>query len=1155
MARKPASPASDVTLVNGPARSNQRPSPRDLPPHLPAASVESAPAPPATLSFGSVQTPVQSGSGWQDFGALPSDHSHPGTAAPGRQPLYKKHANPTAKVANPAPSRPSVAPSPLAEHLARQAAAMDLNIDEDAETPGAANDSTETVTPASVQMPGPAGDVPPSPRETPSAPPPGFTVLSALRQGYAYEKLPIDLGETDDKAPKGTRELAETIRQQVTRTGHLEPLLRYFQKPISLYEMVPGLVGQLEEALENLNDIVETTYVPNDKFERFGEGQRAFRHITAWIRHTVSFVESMIELPDAADYEPPPGPLALKLRGHFHDFAQATMQGILQHPERPASDEHSPTPSQIGDANATTQANWRVQDTVAAAKILFTPQINSFYGAPYKGQARRKTFARDPQDFSRIDPLSGLLSPANKSRAPALRAGTPLQEALARARSKPAQLAPKTAMPSFLTQDATNFQTPVRPPQPPERKLSVAGSGGFQEADDPDDPDGDDNDDDDGGHPAGRHGGQGDPRRSNPPSGGRGRPPPGGHRGSGGQGDLDDDPDAAQLAAASRPRVGLTVDLRIKIDALPSWDGDEHSALKYFSLLNEWARAGLSGDLFHQLPLVAPLRWSGLVYTWWSHLSADLRTQLQQDFGSFILGIREYYLSSRWAEERRAEFVSMHFCQRGHSDETPFEYINRCVFLARVLYDLGPLKMLHEVMANTPPQWAYIIGDHNLSNTDELMTRVVQLGPSLTSAYAAGAGTDEQSVLANVEKMVEARVSSLLKSSMQQTAPRVPVTNPNNPFRHPPPSKPNRFAQLAELDQEYDTALKQPDSSLLDQEPATTPEIAGAHTALFNTVLATLSNGAKQHPRPTSYAFKESDVVSKILPPSPCKVCGSDKHWDRECGHWQSYLLRRQQNAMYSSIRSEDEECMYNEVYKVFANQAAFSSCVLDSNEKESLSRFLWSNPSVVEVEDEELEASRARSHLEGLGVLDLAADSLEVSADTSAESAPIEDGVPDVPELLEVEDSDAEDEEDEEFKLQDSLQRALFSQAMAATAHIAQEAGPPPHDRLLRDPELPTSECVLRMPKKRHPLPGQSSKGISVLSCRGRVGSLEEQLMTIRLDSCADLCLVHQKFLQSMKNPPRVRKGLKVQIAQLTSNTPEIEGYVQMHLRTGRRK
>ncbi|EJD36113.1 hypothetical protein AURDEDRAFT_74536, partial [Auricularia subglabra TFB-10046 SS5] len=393
---------------------------------------------------------------------------------------------------------------------------------------------------------------------------------------------------------------------------------------------------------------------------------------------------------------------------------------------------------------------------------------------------------------------------------------------------------------------------------------------------------------------------------------------------------------------------------------------------------------------------------------------------------------------------------------------------------------------------------------------------------------------------------------------MQQTAQRQPVGNPGNPFRGPPPSKPNRYAQLAELEETYDSQLEQPESALLDHDPATTPEIAGAHTALFNTVLATLSNGAKQRSRPTSYAFKESDVVSKVLPPSPCKVCGSDKHWDRECGHWQSYLLRRQQNAMYSSIRSEDEERMYNAVYKVFANQAAFSSCVLEPDEKVNLSRFLWSNPSVEEVEDDEIIASKSKQHLEGPGILALAAESAHApppdsGIDMVAEAAsPEEDfarNVADVPELLAVEDSDAEDSnsEDDEFKLQDSLQRAIFAQAMAAAAHISQEAGPPPHDRPLRDPELPTPECVLRMPKKRHPLPGQSSKGISVLSCCGRVGSLDEELMTIRLDSCADLCLVHQKFLNSMKNPPRIRKGLKVQIAQLTNNAPEIEGYVVM--------
>jgi hypothetical protein len=52
----------------------------------------------------------------------------------------------------------------------------------------------------------------------------------------------------------------------------------------------------------------------------------------------------------------------------------------------------------------------------------------------------------------------------------------------------------------------------------------------------------------------------------------------------------------------------------------------------------------------------------------------------------------------------------------------------------------------------------------------------------------------------------------------------------------------------------------------------------------------------RQCPPPKGgYAFKKNDHVSTKMgrePPSPCKVCGSSKHWDKECPDWNVYLER-----------------------------------------------------------------------------------------------------------------------------------------------------------------------------------------------------------------------------------------------------------------------
>ncbi|EJD48851.1 hypothetical protein AURDEDRAFT_39099, partial [Auricularia subglabra TFB-10046 SS5] len=105
----------------------------------------------------------------------------------------------------------------------------------------------------------------------------------------------------------------------------------------------------------------------------------------------------------------------------------------------------------------------------------------------------------------------------------------------------------------------------------------------------------------------------------------------------------------------------------------------------------------------------------------------------------------------------------------------------------------------------------------------------------------------------------------------------------------------------------------------------------------------------------------------------------------------------------------------------------------------------------------------------------------------------------------------------------------------------------PPPRNVPLYDPARPTHEPVIRMPKKREHLDGFSSSAISVLSCRGRVGSLDDKPLTLRLDSGASLSLIKRAYLDSLLHPPKIRKGMKVQIVQLTSTTPHLEGYVKL--------
>jgi len=52
------------------------------------------------------------------------------------------------------------------------------------------------------------------------------------------------------------------------------------------------------------------------------------------------------------------------------------------------------------------------------------------------------------------------------------------------------------------------------------------------------------------------------------------------------------------------------------------------------------------------------------------------------------------------------------------------------------------------------------------------------------------------------------------------------------------------------------------------------------------------------------------------LPPSPCKVCSSNNHWDKECPDWLFYKAKQQKTAYQIKTDKEDDlEGYYSSVY------------------------------------------------------------------------------------------------------------------------------------------------------------------------------------------------------------------------------------------------
>jgi hypothetical protein len=83
----------------------------------------------------------------------------------------------------------------------------------------------------------------------------------------------------------------------------------------------------------------------------------------------------------------------------------------------------------------------------------------------------------------------------------------------------------------------------------------------------------------------------------------------------------------------------------------------------------------------------------------------------------------------------------------------------------------------------------------------------------------------------------------------------------------------------------------------------------------------------RQRPPPKGgYPFpKHDDVMTRMgrVPPSPCKVCGSANHWDRECPDWAVYSekIKRGLLVLLTGPLEEETGMLYHSAYLVLMNE------------------------------------------------------------------------------------------------------------------------------------------------------------------------------------------------------------------------------------------
>ncbi|KAJ7435554.1 hypothetical protein FB451DRAFT_1418079 [Mycena latifolia] len=323
-----------------------------------------------------------------------------------------------------------------------------------------------------------------------------------------------------------------------------------------------------------------------------------------------------------------------------------------------------------------------------------------------------------------------------------------------------------------------------------------------------------------------------------------------------------------------------TIKPEIKVEQLPSWDGDFGTAMEYFWDVGQLA--ALEGWMPEALGYWLPsrLQKGSAIHAWFSTQSS------------------EKYLGRRWQLAMNVEFENHSFRQEGHEKESPQKFLARRIRAVCMLAnsdDGGPVEV-YLVMRKAPIRWSTILVLENIRSTEELYEKVNEHHAELVDAVKKDSG--------------EALTMQNIASSLRRMG-----FNQSNQAQ-------NRRANLTSADPVESTAQNEE----LESDTPGPPETSGAPAdsdgeQVLRQVYSTLKK--RQRPPPKGgYPFRKNDhVTTKMgrLPPSPCKVCGSTNHWDKECPDWAVYLERQKRGLLVVSSDPMFEEAgvLYHSAYCV----------------------------------------------------------------------------------------------------------------------------------------------------------------------------------------------------------------------------------------------
>ena len=612
-----------------------------------------------------------------------------------------------------------------------------------------------------------------------------------------------------------------------------------------------------------------------------------------------------------------------------------------------------------------------------------------------------------------------------------------------------------------------------------------------------------------------------------------------------------------------------TVKTDIKLEQLPTWDGNHDSAIDYFWKIQQLA--AMKGYLPQALGywLWMNLKEDSTVRMWFAMCSHEQQEYMRSHYVAYMRGIKEGFLGRTWQMRMNAAYENQSFRQAGHEREDPGKFIIRRIMYTRMLVngDMGGPLEVFLVMQRAPISWGPVINIDSIRSSSMLFSKV----------------TEHSQALIHASRMESSQI--VTADNLSYMLRRLGIAWPSDRGASSTPNKFNKRANITEL------ATNPVDNSI-----ASSSVPSPIDDGILKEVYQVLQK-RQRPPPPGGYPFKRNDHVSTKmgrLPPSPCKVCGSPNHWDKECPDWNVYLETRNRSAHFTTGESEDVpdlEERYCAAYAVLLNnriadqllelnepspftedqdfhKAVVKSLVQQSNQRfHGHKAYTRKRATMEDVVDEDEEKTKLKPKLGDVTHIlehiteEIASPSaskhpsrrtsvveVEDEEDKIAQSRPKATDPRNI--LEEIDESKGAEPPPSSFEVPQSPRCVYSTQGVYMNGPLPENSPNPNTEFTLPFHDLPGPPAPLkrvRVPKARITKPGTSAVGVSVLSTKGRLATARNAEIDLRLDSCADITLISEELYLSLRDRPPLQQGYQMQVFQLTETGTSIKGFIRI--------